>query len=602
MLEIGSVVDGKYKILNKIGQGGMSVVYLALNERANKTWAIKEVRKDGVQDFTTVKQGLIVETNILKSLSHKYLPSIIDVIDDEDTFIIVMDYIEGKSLNKVLQESLERDNLPIGVEDVISWGIQLCDVLYYLHTREHPIIYRDMKPANVMLKPNGEISLIDFGTARVFKTGNSEDTTCLGTPGYAAPEQYGGNGQSRPQSDIYCLGATLHHLITGRNPAATPFNFPPITQCRPTLLEETPRELRNSLLGLEMIINKCTQYEPENRYENCAQLSYDLEHPEELGLPYRRKLKGKMLLFSASAALTVLCGVGSLTGSVLARQTETSGYDYYVENAATAADSEKLQLYRKAIALNPEEETAWLGVLDAVSADNEFTAEEDSYITSLLSSRDNDRSQDNKTLFQKNEGGYVRFAYNLGMLYYYTEGSGQNKTSAGGWFDVVSRTDLGSLDLGDDDDKKNAWQTRATILGKISAYNSRIGQTNQAGDAQITYMDYWQDLMALMADDIAGQDNVVTELRLYNEIVYQICTHYDAFKEAGVTKEEMQTTLQTIRQAADNAKINDNQAAKELKQEIDDAIVIGDKQIQAAFAANAQIQTDETEASEGGEN
>lgn len=602
MLEIGSVVDEKYKILNKIGQGGMSVVYLALNERANKTWAIKEVRKDGIQDFTTVKQGLIVETNILKSLSHKYLPSIIDVIDDEDTFIIVMDYIEGKSLNKVLQESLERDNLPIGVEDVISWGIQLCDVLYYLHTREHPIIYRDMKPANVMLKPNGEISLIDFGTARVFKTGNSEDTTCLGTPGYAAPEQYGGNGQSRPQSDIYCLGATLHHLITGRNPAATPFNFPPITQCRPTLLEETPRELRNTLLGLEMIINKCTQYEPENRYENCAQLSYDLEHPEELGLPYRRKLKGKMLLFSTSAALTVLCGVGSLTGSVLARQTETSGYDYYVENAATAADSEKLQLYRKAITLNPEEETAWLGVLDAVSADNEFTAEEDSYITSLLSSRDNDRSQDNKTLFQKNEGGYVRFAYNLGMLYYYTEGTGQNKTSAGGWFDVVSRADLGSLDLGDDDDKKNAWQTRATILGKISAYNSRIGQTNQAGDAQITYMEYWQDLMALMADDIAGQDNVITELRLYNEIVYQICTHYDAFKEAGVTKEEMQTTLQDIRNAVDSAKINDNQVAKELKQEIDDAIVIGDKQIQAAFAANAQIQMDETEASEGGEN
>ena len=602
MLEIGSVVDGKYKILNKIGQGGMSVVYLALNERANKTWAIKEVRKDGVQDFTTVKQGLIVETNILKSLSHKYLPSIIDVIDDEDTFIIVMDYIEGKSLNKVLQESLERDNLPIGVEDVISWGIQLCDVLYYLHTREHPIIYRDMKPANVMLKPNGEISLIDFGTARVFKTGNSEDTTCLGTPGYAAPEQYGGNGQSRPQSDIYCLGATLHHLITGRNPAATPFNFPPITQCRPSLLEETPRELRNTLLGLEMIINKCTQYEPENRYENCAQLSYDLEHPEELGLPYRRKLKGKMLLFSASAALTVLCGVGSLTGSVLARQTETSGYDYYVENAATAADSEKLQLYRKAIALNPEKETAWLGVLDAVGADNEFTAEEDSYITSLLSSRDNARSQDNKTLFQKNVGGYVRFAYNLGMLYYYTEGTGQNKTSAGGWFDIVSKADMGSLDLGDDNDKKNAWQTRATILGKISAYNSRIGQTNQAGDAQITYMDYWQDLMALMADDIAGQDNIVTELRLYNEIVYQICTHYDAFKEAGVTKEEMQTTLQNIRQAADSTEINDNPVAKELKQEIDDAIVIGEKQIQAAFAANAQTQTDKTEASEGGEN
>mgnify|MGYP000809839039 CR=1 FL=1 len=171
MLQIGSVVDGKYKVLNKIGQGGMSVVYLALNEKANKTWAIKEVRKDGVQDFTTVKQGLIAETNILKSLSHKYLPSIIDVIDDDATFLIVMDYIQGKSLNELLKESMDLDGLPIAVDDVVSWGKQLCDVLYYLHTRRNPIIYRDMKPANVMLKPDGEISLIDFGTARIFKTG-----------------------------------------------------------------------------------------------------------------------------------------------------------------------------------------------------------------------------------------------------------------------------------------------------------------------------------------------------------------------------------------------------------------------------------------------
>lgn len=596
MLEIGSVVDGKYKVLSKIGQGGMSVVYLALNERANKTWAIKEVRKDGVQDFTTVKQGLIVETNILKSLNHKYLPSIVDVIDDEDTFIIVMDYIQGKSLNKVLQESLERENLPIAVEDVISWGIQLCDVLYYLHTRENPIIYRDMKPANVMLKPNGEISLIDFGTARIFKTGNSEDTTCLGTPGYAAPEQYGGNGQSRPQSDIYCLGATLHHLITGRNPAATPFNFPPITQCRPTLLEETPRELRNTLLGLEMIISKCTQYEPEDRYQNCAELKYDLEHPEELGLPYRRKLKSKMLAFSACAVMSLLMGIGSLTGSIMARETETTGYDYYIESASTAADAEKLKLYKKAIALNPQQEDAWLGILDTVDTDSVFTADEDSYILALLSSRDNGRSQDNKTLFQKNESGYVRFAYELGMLYYYAEGSGQNKNSAGGWFDVVSKADLTDMDLGEDDDKKTAWQARAQILGKISDYNSKIGQTNQAGDAQVSYRDYWKDLMALMDDDIAGKDNVITELRLYNEIVYQICTNYDNFKNAGLSQEEMEQTLVKIDTLVNGLNSADSAVAEELKENILSAAEIGKKQVQAIFAANAQTP------SKGGDN
>lgn len=359
MLEIGSVIDGKYKILNQIGKGGMSVVYLALNERANKTWAIKEVRKDGVQDFATVKQGLIAETDTLKRLNHKYLPSIIDVIDDEDTFLIVMDYIEGKSLNKVLKESMEQTGLPIGIEDVLSWGIQLCDVLNYLHTREKPIVYRDLKPSNIMLRPNGEITLIDFGTAREFKIENIEDTTSLGTPGYAAPEQYGSQdhkGKARPESDIYCLGATLHHLITGRNPAATPFNFPPITQCRTTLLEETPREFRNELLGLEMILTKCTQQEPEQRYRSCAQLQYDLEHPEELGLPYRRKLKNKMLAFSVSVGLAVVMGVGSLTGAVLAKKTETSGYDYYVESAQTASMQDKITYYKKAIALNPEAE------------------------------------------------------------------------------------------------------------------------------------------------------------------------------------------------------------------------------------------------------
>ena len=105
MLQIGSVVDRKYKILSEVGHGGMSVVYLAINERANKTWAVKEVRKDGVVDFEAVKQGLVVETDMLKRLNHPHLPSIIDVIDTEDSFLIVMDYIEGTSLEKYLRKN-----------------------------------------------------------------------------------------------------------------------------------------------------------------------------------------------------------------------------------------------------------------------------------------------------------------------------------------------------------------------------------------------------------------------------------------------------------------------------------------------------------------
>lgn len=594
MLDIGSIVDGKYKVLNKIGQGGMSVVYLALNERANKTWAIKEIRKDGVQDFATVKQGLIAETNILKSLNHKYLPSIVDVIDDRDTFLIVMDYIQGKSLNTVLKESLEHEGLPIFVDDVISWGKQLCDVFYYLHTRPNPIIYRDMKPANVMLKPDGEICVVDFGTARVFKTGNTEDTTCLGTPGYAAPEQYGGNGQSRPQTDIYNLGATLHHLITGRNPAATPFNFPKITQCRPTLLEETPRDLRGRLLGLEMIIDKCTQYDIASRYQSCAELKYDLEHPEELGLPYRKKLKQKMASFAGCACLAVILGTISLFGMGMENKTQKSGYDYYIDSASTASTAEKLDMYKKAIALNPTKEDGYIKMLEAMLDDNDFSTQEDVTLISVLNSRDNGRDKDNKTYFQANKSGYVEFSYQLGLAYYYSVGSSGDKSSAVGWFKNVTDADMSQLDMGENDRYKEAWQARAEILGKISSYyKNKIGATNKAGDAEVSYSDYWYDLMALFDSGVAGQDNVITELRLYNEIVYQIYTRTVEFRnEAGISQASMEKALDDITARMSAMLLDNNRQAQELKATIEDNITMARKNIKATFATDTIGQAD----------
>lgn len=603
MLSIGSVVDGKYKVLNKIGQGGMSVVYLALNERANKTWAIKEIRKDGVQDFATVRQGLIAETNILKSLNHKYLPSIVDVIDDKDTFLIVMDYIQGKSLNTVLKESLEHEGLPIFVEDVISWGKQLCDVLYYLHIRPQPIIYRDMKPANVMLKPDGEICVVDFGTARVFKTGNTEDTTCLGTPGYAAPEQYGGNGQTRPQTDIYNLGATLHHLITGRNPAATPFNFPKITQCRPTLLEETPRDLRGKLLGLEMIIDKCTQYNIEDRYQSCVELKYDLEHPEELGMPYRKTLKKKFYSFVGCAVMAVVLGGVSLFGLGMENSTTKSGYDYYLSSAQTAQNDEKIELYRSAIALNPTREEAYLDMLDTMLSDNDFSTDEDVYLTTVLNSRDNGRDRDNRTYLQANRSGYIEFSYQLGLAYYYSVGSNGDKSSAVGWFQNVIDADMDDLNMGENDEYKYAWQARAQILGRISEYyKNQIGVTNKAGDAEVSYADYWNDLMALFDSDAIGKDNEITDLRLYSEIVTQIYNRTMDFKnEAGISQEDMEQALTDIQARIDAMSIDGNAQAMELAADIENNIGLARKNITAAFAVDSTSGGSQSTEEGGGE-
>ena len=220
----------------------MMQVYLAINEKANKPWAVKEVRKSVRKDFDILRQSLIVETDLLKRLNHPNLPSIVDVIDSEENFLIVMDYIEGITLDRMLQEHGEASQ-----RDVVYWAMQLCDVLEYLHSRPNPIIYRDMKPSNIMLKSDGDVVLIDFGTAREYKEKNVADTTCLGTQGYAAPEQFGGMGQTDARTDIYCLGATMYHLLTGHNPSQPPYEMYPITHWKPELSS-----------GLEKIVQKCT--------------------------------------------------------------------------------------------------------------------------------------------------------------------------------------------------------------------------------------------------------------------------------------------------------------------------------------------------------
>ena len=272
-LSPGTLVDGKYRIVNQVGQGGMSVVYLAMDIRLNKLWAVKVVRKEGVQNFEVIRQSLLAEIEMLKSFDHPNLPKIVDVIDAKESFVMIMDFIEGTPLNRVLDEcGAQPESL------VVDWAKQLCDVLNYLHTHNPPIIYRDLKPGNIMKKPNGQLMLIDFGTARQYKEHNVADTTCLGTLGYAAPEQFGGMGQTDQRTDIYTLGVTLYHLVTGQNPTHPPYELYPIRQINPQLSG-----------GLVTIIDKCTHRNPSDRYQTVNEIIADLENIDKISAKSRRK-------------------------------------------------------------------------------------------------------------------------------------------------------------------------------------------------------------------------------------------------------------------------------------------------------------------------
>lgn len=526
MLQIGSVVGGKYKILNKAGQGGMSVVYLAINEKANKQWAVKEVRKDGIQDYEVVRQRLIAETDMLKKLRHDNLPSIIDVIDDEGAFLIVMDYIEGNPLSKTLQESGAQTQ-----ENVIRWAKQLCDVLGYLHAQDPPIIYRDMKPSNVMLKPEGKVMLIDFGTAREFKGSRVEDTTCLGTRGYAAPEQYGGMGETDARTDIYCLGATMYHLVTGHNPSEPPYQMYPVRKWDPNLSS-----------GLEEIILKCTRENPDERYQSCAELMYDLEHYSELDIEYKKRQNWRWAGFLAAAALTVSAAAGAAGFWMMENRAKKNSYDQYIADAKSGIDKEEqIEAYEKAIRLKPEKGEAYIGLLEnGFLDDSVFDASEEKELRRALGASPG-QNITNETYLKKNDAAYEEFALHAAMAYYYFYEDSGNKTGAKKWLDVAA--DASALDR-----KKIK---RCKMLRTICGYYHKIGVRNKAGDAQIGYRDYWNDLAELTKGDLASMDVPKTAIVMYSEMVTQIINRSGEFLAAGVTEQEMKAHLDHMERRLD---------------------------------------------------
>lgn len=533
MLQIGSLVDNKYKILNEIGRGGMSVVYLAINERANKTWAIKEVRKDGVCDFEAVKQGLIAETDMLKKLHHPHMPSIVDVIDTDDSFIIVMDFIEGTSLQKVLKTSGAQPK-----DLVIKWGEQLCDVLGYLHSRTPAIIYRDMKPSNVMLKPDGNITLIDFGTAREFKNrAMVEDTTCLGTRGYAAPEQFGGRGQTDARTDIYCLGATMYHLLTGHNPAEPPYEIKSLGYWDPAYEGS----------GMEMIISKCCQQDPDARYQNCAELLYDLQHEQEWGAAEQIIRRKKWNAFLASVALT-LVGVVGMIGFGLAKESQVKvTYDYYLQQTESLTSKEDfndfVSLVKDAIEVDPGRYEAYDVLISRIEEDNVLDYQtEFKPIYECLEDTVKGNNRNNETNLQNsNLEGYADIQFRVGkLLFLMSTGEEENLRRSASYFKKA--LEYGGMADAEDEET----QKKARLASSLKMIGEYIGSLNQSlyTENENTYSDLYEDLKKLVEENpIDSMGSKAYGIALYNRIGSMMVSYYEEFANEDIAVQDMYTLL-----------------------------------------------------------
>jgi serine/threonine-protein kinase len=265
MLLPNSLLAGRYLIVQRVGRGGMGAVYKATDTRlGQKVVAVKEMSEAALTnqlERQQARQAFEQEAQMLARLDHPNLPRVTDHFSEAGKQYLVMDFVDGQTLEGLLDQTSGFLN----VRQVVDWAGQLCDVLDYLHKQQPAIIFRDLKPANIMLGKDGKIKLIDFGIARLFKPGKSADTTSFGTAGYAPPEQYGKGGQTDARSDIYALGATLHHLLTRRDPAQSPFAFPPLRGLNAQVPE-----------GVERVIAKALEHDPARRWQSAQEMGQAL--------------------------------------------------------------------------------------------------------------------------------------------------------------------------------------------------------------------------------------------------------------------------------------------------------------------------------------
>ena len=528
MAEIGTVVEGKYEILKLIGKGGMSRVYLAMDKNLNKQWAIKEIQKEARnKNNEVVVQSAIAEANMMKRLDHPCLPRIVDIINHDNVIYVVMDYIEGEPLSNVLAQNGAQPQ-----EVVLEWAESLCGVLDYLHNQDPPIIYRDMKPANVMLQPNGNVKLIDFGIAREYKEQNLEDTVCLGTKGYAAPEQFGGRGQTDRRTDVYCLGVTLYHLLTGQNPCDPPYEIYPIRHWNPALSA-----------GLENIIIKCTQMNPDDRFDSCAELLYAIRHLEESDEGYRKKQKRKIALVASMLGTSILCAGAGVAFNQLKKMTDNNNYDLFLLEAQTSVDDEeKVINYEKAITIKPDAIEPYIGIVDTYKSDAVFTTEEETALKKIINP--------NLSILEE-VPGYDELAYDIGKIYWYYYDYGKSEEgddneitrmkSSIKWFhDAVEHGNPDS----------ETYRLSSTYEGIGTFYKEITVSVNEASDKGM-YIVYFNNLQTLV-NGMSGEQSEMLKLEVYRLGMNSLETYAVKIAGDGVSKENEMGLYDTILSQVEN--------------------------------------------------
>lgn len=505
-LEAGDCLDNRYLLIDVIGKGGTSTVYLAVDQKIHRERAIKAVTKSSVPDEAVWKK----EQFLLKKLHHEHMAEIYDVLEFEETILFVMEYLEGCTFRQLL----EREEI-FSIQQTLDFGIQICEVLSYLHGQNPAVIHRDIKPSNLMLCVDGNLKLIDFGTAREYRKNQREDTVFWGTPGYAAPEQTMGQGQTDARADIYSLGVTLYELAYGRRFAADSVEHPQ------TVFEE--------------IIAKATRFAVADRYSDANAMKADLENYEWLEQKKSRRTGYKRYAFILLWAAVIFCAAFSWNLDRQAERICREGYERYMSEGEKETDSqERINRFAQAVQLNPWKSEAYMALLEEYRLRG-FHQEDYAQLLSILKQKEYGGAVCVECLRQSKEE-YTRFVCQLGIACFFEwEGYGSKKFALP-WLTEA----LDSGILADEEYRQ------ISCLKKIASYYEILiiparqiaGQTPE----EISFGEYWNDLMSLESMETDEKMHAFIQ----REIVSQIIKHAQDFYAENVSREEMLTALSGI--------------------------------------------------------
>lgn len=512
-LKAGEWIDDRYRIIRSLGKGGQGSVYLAVQERIYKFFAVKVMKKE---EACFSPESI----ELWKRMSHRGIPEIVDVIETQEEICLVMEYIEGRTLNDVVNQ----EGIP-SLRHIISWGIQICEILEYLHGQKPPVIFGDVKPANLILQKD-RVVLVDFGSTVMLKSRGKR----IGTREYVPPWKKEKTWTEDVETDLYGLGKTLEFLMLGGQTDKG------VSEKK---TEGIPKSFRKILYG-------CTAEEGEKRYREVKECRAALEKQQN-----RRWVLTALFLLSvitAAAAARSLCLENTAAGTACR-------YEALMTEAREEVIPVQRELFLEAIRLEPDREDAYMGLLENMLADGRLTKEEDICLRTILKESEGD-GKCHEEILKENGEGYAEVSYKIAMAYWYFYEEEGGKTYAAGWFGKVQET---PEDVFDDSKKR----MRSRIYEKIGGYRARLELGSRTGEEKVSYKEYWEDLMELLAVPEEETGNKILTLYFWQEILVQISHYMLEFENDGITAAQMKGTAEKIRKNADKME----EESKEIKTE-----------------------------------